>query len=146
MKLTGDAKAGAAVVRDAKGANCIRCHQFGTEGGNVGPPLTTIGLKLNKEQIYTKIFYPNSTILMEYEDWKVKTRDGDIFEGIKAEDTDDHVTIKDAGGQYHDIPKDQIASIKMLKTSIMPEGLPGAMSRQDLANLVEYLSSLKSSD
>ena len=144
--MTGDAKAGAAVPRNAQGANCIRCHQFGDEGGMVGPPLTTIGQKLSKAQIYTKLFNPNSSILMGYEDWLVKTKDGDVFEGIKAEETDEHVTIKDANGQYHDIPNDQVASKKMLKTSIMPEGLPSAMSQQDMVNLVEYLSTLRNKE
>jgi putative heme-binding domain-containing protein len=144
--MTGDAKAGAAVPRNAQGANCIRCHQFGDDGGMVGPPLTTIGQKLSKAQLYTKIFNPNSSILMGYEDWIVKTKDGDFFEGILAETTDEHVTIKDANGQYHDIPLDQVASKKMLKTSIMPEGLPLAMTQQDMVNLVEYLTTLKNKE
>lgn len=143
---TGDAKAGAAVFRNAQGANCIRCHQIGDEGGNVGPPLSTVGQKLSKPQLLQKLFNPNSSILMTYEDWLVKTKDGDIFEGILAENTDDHVTIKDANGQYHDVPTDQIATKKQLKTTIMPEGLPSAMTRQDLVNLVEYLSTLRNKE
>jgi len=144
--MTGDARAGVAVARDVRGANCIRCHQFGDDGGMVGPPLTTIGQKLSKAQIYTKIFNPNSSILMGYEDWIVKTRDGDFFEGILAETTDEHVTIKDASGQYHDVPLDQVASKKMLKTSIMPEGLASAMTQQEMVNLVEYLTTLKNQE
>jgi len=144
--LTGDAKAGAAVPRDAQGANCIRCHQFGDEGGMVGPPLTTIGQKLSKAQIYTKIFNPNSSVLMGFEDWIVKTKDGDFFEGILAETTDEHVTIKDVNGKYNDIPLDQVASKKMLKTSIMPEGLASAMTQQEMVNLVEYLSTLRNKE
>ena len=83
---------------------------------------------------------------MTYEDWVVKTKDGDVFEGILAENTDDHVTIKDANGQYHDMPADQVASKKQLKTSIMPEGLPAAMTQQDMVNLVEYLSTLRNKE
>src|SRR5690349_11312274 len=33
--MSGDPKAGAAVFRNAQGANCVRCHQIGDEGGNV---------------------------------------------------------------------------------------------------------------
>jgi hypothetical protein len=47
---------------------------------------------------------------------------------------------------YHDIPADQVASKKQLKTSIMPEGLPAAMTRQDLLNLIEYLSTLRNKE
>ena len=42
----------------------------------------------------------------------VRTRDGDVESGIKSEDTEDHVTLKDTLGQYHDIPADQIVSDK----------------------------------
>jgi putative heme-binding domain-containing protein len=141
--MAGDAKAGAQVWRNAQGANCIRCHQIGAEGGLVGPPLTTIGQKLSKAQMYAKIFDPDSYILMGYEDWMVKTRTGELIEGIKAEDTDEHVTIKDSSGQYHDIPINQVLAKKQLKTSIMPQGLAAAISRQDMVNLVEYLSTLR---
>ena len=144
--MTGDPKSGAAVFRNAQGANCIRCHQIGDEGGNVGPPLSTIGQKLSKPQLLQKLFNPNSSILMTYEDWVVKTKDGDVLEGILAENTDDHVTIKDASGQYHDVPAEQVASKKQLKTTIMPEGLPAAMTRQDLLNLIEYLSTLRNKE
>lgn len=144
--MSGDAKAGAAVFRNAQGANCVRCHQIGDEGGNVGPPLSTIGQKLSKPQLLQKLFNPNSSILMTYEDWVVKTKDGAVLEGILAENTDDHVTIKDASGQYHDVPADQVASKKQLKTSIMPEGLPSAMTRKELLDLIEYLSTLRNKE
>ena len=32
--------------RNNKGANCIKCHEIGTEGQMIGPPLTVIGGKL----------------------------------------------------------------------------------------------------
>jgi len=33
-EMTGDAKAGRAVFRDAKGPNCINCHQIETRQGD----------------------------------------------------------------------------------------------------------------
>lgn len=143
LKLTGDAKAGAVVFRDTRGAHCVTCHQIKDEGKMIGPPLTTIGEKLSKQQLYESILTPSAAILMGYENWVVKTKKGQIQDGLLVEDTDDHVTLKDTQGEYHDFPATDIA-VKVKQTvSIMPDGLTPAMTRQDLVNLVEYLASLK---
>ncbi len=143
MQLNGDSAAGELVFKNTKGANCIHCHQIGNDGNMIGPPLTVIGSKLNKGQIYEAILYPSAAILMHYETWVVKTKSGDVFSGLLTEDTPDHVSIKDSDGKYHDIQTDDIARKVMQKVSLMPEGLSEAMTQQDLVNLVEYLSARK---
>ena len=140
VEMPGDPKSGAAVYRNPKGPNCIACHQIGEEGKLVGPPLTTIGQKLSKEQMLEAILTPSASILMSFENWVVRTKDGEIKNGILTEDTDDHVTLKDAQGEFIDIPVASIALKKQLKLSLMPEGLTSAMSVQELADLVEYLT------
>lgn len=141
--LSGDAAAGEKVFRNAAGANCIKCHQLGNEGGIVGPPLTVVGQKLNKSQLYEAIFYPSAAIEMGYETWVVKTRSGEVLSGRKVEDTDDHVTILDADGKYHDVPVDQVQKKVKQNISLMPEGLTAAMTRQELVDLVEFLAQRK---
>ena len=141
--LSGDPAAGEQVFRNADGANCIRCHQLGDTGGVLGPPLTVIGAKLSKAQLYEAILYPSAAIEMGYETWVVKTRNGDVLTGRKVEDTDDHVTILNADGKYIDVPVDQVERKVQQKISLMPEGLTQAMTRQDLVNLVEFLSQRK---
>lgn len=141
--LSGDAKAGETVFRNASAANCIRCHQIGEQGGIIGPPLTVIGQKLSKAQLYESILYPSAAIEMGYETWVVKTKDGQVLTGRKVEDTDDHVTILDTDGKYHDVPVEKIDRKVQQKISLMPEGLTAAMTKQDLVNLVEFLSQRK---
>ncbi len=143
MALTGDPAAGEAVFKNAKGANCIHCHQVGEEGNMIGPPLTVIGSKLNKGQLYEAILYPSASILMHYETWVVKTKAGDVVSGLLVEDTPDHLTLKDSDGKYHDVPTDDVAKKVMQKVSLMPEGLAEAMTKPDLVNLVEFLTAHK---
>jgi putative heme-binding domain-containing protein len=138
--LKGDAASGARVFRRAEGPNCIACHQIGDEGRMVGPPLTTIGAKLSREQILEAILTPSAALLMGYENWAVRTTDGDVKTGIKVEETDDRITLKDAQGEFVDIPLDRVAEKKMLRLSMMPEDLTKSMTLQELADLVEYLS------
>ena len=143
-KLTGDPKAGAAVFRNDKGANCIKCHQIGDDGNMIGPPLTVIGGKLSKPQLYEAILYPSAAIEMGYEAWIVKTKKkSEVFAGLKVEDTPDRITIKDTDGKYHDIDRDDIAKMVKQTISLMPESLNEAMTEKDLVDLVEYLESLK---
>ena len=143
VALAGNPQAGEKVFRNTAAANCIKCHQIGAEGGIVGPPLTTIGQKLNKAQLYDAILRPSAEILMGYETWVVKTKSGDALSGRKVEDTDDHVTLLDADGKYHDIQTDQVDRKVKQSISLMPEGLSQSMTRQDLVNLVEFLSQRK---
>jgi putative heme-binding domain-containing protein len=143
VQLSGDPQAGDAVFRNPNGANCIRCHQMGDTGGVMGPPLTVIGQKLSKAQLYESIFYPSAAIEMGYETWVVKTKDGEVLTGRKVEDTDSHVTILDVDGKYHDISADKVDRKVQQKISMMPEGLSQTMTRQDLVNLVEFLAGKK---
>ena len=140
---SGSVTAGELVFRNANGANCIRCHAIGNDGGPVGPPLATIGQKLNKAQLYDAILHPSAEILMGYETWVIRTKSGDIVTGRKTEDTDDHTTLLDADGKYHDVPAAQIDRKVKQSISLMPEGLSQTMTQQELVDLVEYLSSRK---
>lgn len=142
--MKGDAKAGEAVFKNAKsGPNCIGCHQIGDDGKMIGPPLTTVGEKLSREQLCEAILTPSASILMGYELWAVKTKKGEIKTGLKKEDTDDHVTLLDNQGEYTDIPTLDVVKKTKQPISMMPEGLIGTMTRQDLVNLIEFLASRK---
>jgi len=142
-KLTGDASKGEKVFGNIAGANCIKCHQIGEVGQMIGPPLNVIGSKLSKPQLYEAILYPSAAIEMGYETWVVRTKSGDIFSGLKVEDTPDHITIKDTDAKYHDIPWTKSTERLKQTISLMPEGLSETMTKQDLVDLVEYLAARK---
>ena len=140
--LNGDAKAGAAVFRGEK-AGCIRCHQIGDEGGKIGPPLTTVGEKLSRAQLVEAVFDPSAAILMGFENWIVRTKDGNVLTGLKVEDAEDHITLLDVHGKYTDIKTEDIKSKKQDTKSIMPDGLPAAVTQKEMVDLLTYLSTLK---
>ena len=142
-QVKGDAKRGAAIYRDEKTVNCVRCHQVADEGGEIGPPMTTVGEKLTKAQLLEAIVYPSAGILMGYENWLVRTKDGEVHEGLLTSETADALSLKDSTGKYVDIDVAQVVSKKQQKVSIMPEGLHAALSQQELVDLVEYLATLK---
>ncbi len=137
--LTANVAHGKEVYKTA----CVLCHQVNGEGANYGPALSEIGSKLPKEGLLDAILYPSKGISFGFEGWEFKTKEGSTIPGIIASKTESDVTVKFPGGGTQTLKSSEIVSRKQLETSMMTEGLVETMSDQDLADLLEYLSSLK---
>jgi putative heme-binding domain-containing protein len=122
---------------------CSTCHQVNKEGNDFGPPLSEIGSKYPKEGLLTSIVKPSEGIGFGYEGWQMELKDGSSIVGIIASKTEDEIEIKLAGGNKRTIKQSEIQSKKQLDISLMPEGLYQQMEIQQLADLLEFLSSLK---
>jgi putative heme-binding domain-containing protein len=142
VEMKGDAARGKAVFANAKGANCVSCHQLGELGRQVGPPLDTIGEK-PKDVLYETILTPSAAIQHGFETWLVKTKAGKVFTGIIVDDNDEKLTLRDVQGEYQEIPTPEVAKKIHQNQSLMPEGLVATMTVQDLVDLVEFLSKQK---
>jgi len=142
VKMKGDAAKGAVMYRrDTVG--CIKCHQVNGEGVDFGPNLSEIGTKLGKDALYEAILDPSAGVSFGYEAWQIELKNGDEAYGLIISDTADEIAVKTQGGIVARYKKSDIAKREQQKLSIMPAGLQQTMSTQDLADLVEYLSSLK---
>jgi putative heme-binding domain-containing protein len=142
VKIKGNVKRGAEVFR-REAVGCAKCHQVRSEGRDVGPALSEIGSKLAREAMYEAILDPSAGISFGFEAWQVELKSGDEAYGLKASDTPDEVAIKDSNGIVTRYKRSEIASLKQMKTSMMPTGLQQTMTTQELVDLVEYLASLK---
>jgi len=142
MKMKGDAGKGSEVFRRDMVA-CIKCHQVHGEGIDVGPNLSEIGTKLGKDALYESILDPNAGISFGYEAWQVELKNGDEAFGLIVSETADEIAMKAQTGIVTKYKKAEVAKREKQKLSIMPAGLQQAMTTQELADLVEYLSSLK---
>lgn len=125
------------------GKLCMTCHKVGNEGIDFGPALTEIGTKLPKEAIYTSILEPSAGISFGFEGFEVKTKKGDTYIGMIAGETDAELSIKVPGGIVVKTSKAELDGRKKLDMSLMTPGLAGAVTEQELVDLVEYLSALK---
>jgi putative membrane-bound dehydrogenase-like protein len=117
---------------------CAQCHIYGSIGKNVGPVLTEINRK-SKEQLMNDILDPNAAADTKYINHKIEMRDGTLHIGIVDLETDDKITIKKMGGLTVTIDKEAMKSFESLGTSMMPEGLEGSMTHQDMADLLAFL-------
>ena len=57
----GDAAAGRKIFMEKPEASCVRCHKIKGEGGEVGPDLTGIIARHDREYILESILYPEQT-------------------------------------------------------------------------------------
>jgi putative heme-binding domain-containing protein len=75
----------------------------------------------------------------------VETTDGQTFIGTLRNDSADGLSIADLSGQETAIARGKVLTQIQLKTSLMPEGLEETITRQQLLDLVAWLSTLKRS-
>ncbi|WP_245576573.1 PVC-type heme-binding CxxCH protein [Flexithrix dorotheae] len=125
---------------------CAACHQVNGEGIDFGPKLSEIGSKLSKDGLYAAIIYPNEGISFGYEGFVIETKDGSKSVGYIASKTEDEIGLKQMGGMLKTFKTSEVVSIEELENSLMTSGLHLAMSKDELVDLVEYLSSLKKAE
>jgi putative heme-binding domain-containing protein len=139
----GDPARGKALFVDAKGIGCIKCHAVAGQGGAVGPDLTGIATRYSKDELIHSVLYPSAKIFSGYEPTIVATADGKVVTGIvKSEDTET-IVLEDAEAVKHTIAKKEIEERKTSDVSLMPNGLAEGLTREDFADLVGYLETLR---
>ena len=139
VRMKGKPESGAVVFNTV----CAQCHQVSGQGTNFGPALTEIGEKLGKDGLYTAILYPSAGVEHGYEGHVVRIKGGDEVVGILVGETQDELTLRIAGGLVNSYKKSDVTARRVQKESIMPEELQKGMTVQELADLVEYMTTLK---
>jgi putative heme-binding domain-containing protein len=142
VKMKGDSAAGAPIFTNAV-PGCASCHVVNGRGTELGPNLSEIGTKLGRDALFEAILDPSAGISFGFEAWSFTLKNGDEVYGLIGSETADEVAVKAVGGIITRLKKSEIASRQQSKLSIMPAGLQAAMTAQELADLVEYLVSLK---
>lgn len=120
-------------------AACATCHLHGSQGRDIGPNLTGIGQRFNRTAILDSIINPSAAITFGYEAVLIETVEGRAYSGFVIGEGDTLI-LKDIAGQQHSIPTSSIRSRTKLDQSIMPPGPSLALTAQDLADLVSYLT------
>jgi putative membrane-bound dehydrogenase-like protein len=138
----GDSARGRALFFGKK-ATCAACHTIRSEGGRVGPDLSKIGSIRTAEDLLESIVFPSASLVRGYEPYVIETRDGKVHKGIIAHDTAEVIYLRTAELAEVRIPRSAVDSIRRDRVSIMPQGLDAQLSRQELADLIAFLRSLK---
>lgn len=122
---------------------CIACHSINKGEKMKGPFMGQIGSIMNREQITESILKPNASISQGFATVTITAKGGKSYMGFVTEETATKVVLRDIGGNVTTVKASDIISRKEMKNSMMPPGLANALSYDELASLVTFLSQQK---
>ncbi len=140
--LGGNAAEGRKVFYERAEVSCLRCHKVKGDGGEVGPELTGIIGRHDREYILTSILYPNAAIAQGFETALVSLKNGVTYAGVVKSETADEIELNSPEDGLLHLKKSEIES-REKGLSGMPEGFGAVISKQDVRNLVEFLATAK---
>jgi putative membrane-bound dehydrogenase-like protein len=133
--MKGDSGRGKAVFTRA----CASCHLLEGVGHAVGPDLSALA---NRTAAYLlmEILDPNRNVDTRYLQYTAVTKRGRSFTGILAAETATSITLREQEGRQHVLLRADLEQLTSTGKSLMPEGLEKDLTKQDLADLIAYLS------
>jgi putative heme-binding domain-containing protein len=142
MNDGGDPKRGQAIYRSAA-ARCATCHKAHGQGGDAGPDLSQVGGKLDRTHLIESILDPSAEITQGYHMTVIETRSGRVFTGIVKSDSATVVTLVNVEGKHQSVAVRDIETRTVSKVSLMPEGLADPLTPGEFADLIAYLTTLR---
>jgi putative heme-binding domain-containing protein len=94
---------------------------------------------LGKPTLLMHILDPNREVPPRYFTAIATTEKDGVFAGILAEETPDSLRLLLPGGQEQLLPRSGVKKLERQNRSLMPEGIEGEWSDQDLADLLAFL-------
>ena len=140
VKTQGDPHRGEMIFR-RKDLTCLNCHAIGGAGGRVGPDMSSLGGSAQVDYLIESILEPNKKVKENYHTVVVATIDGEILSGVKLRQTDTDLILRNVDDKEISIPLEDIDEQKN-GSSIMPQGLANKLTRQELIDLVRFMSEL----
>lgn len=138
MTLKGNVAHGKKIYEE----RCISCHRAGGAGFSLGPDLVTVKTT-GKEKLLTNIIDPNREVRPEFVAYVVETREDESYVGLVVNETSASVTLRQAYGKEDTISRANIAKMQSQGQSVMPEGLEQNLTPQDMADLLDFISTVE---
>jgi putative heme-binding domain-containing protein len=139
---TGGIPTGRQVFFGRKAA-CSSCHRVENEGGKIGPDLSKVGERRNLRDLLEAVVFPSASIARGFESHAILTADGVNLTGLLVRETPESLFLRTNDQREIRLKRADVEAMKPSTISIMPAGLENTMSRQELADLLAYLQSLK---
>jgi putative heme-binding domain-containing protein len=139
-KAAGNPAAGK-LVFESKGA-CVRCHSIGRAGGSLGPDLSDVGRRRDLAYLEESLVNPAADIPIRYRSIQVITKSGQTIAGIRLNEDDVSVQLRDEQDNMRSFLKETLREIRHDQPSLMP-AYGSKLSRKEIDDVVAYLSSLR---
>ena len=124
-------------------AKCSSCHQAKPDDpGLVGPSLVDVTTRAKRDYLLESIVSPSSKIVAKYGATVLELVDGRTLSGIIASEDANELAITLADGTQTTLAVADVDQRTFSTISIMPS-MANILSVQDVADLIEFLSTLK---
>jgi len=104
--------------------------------------LTDIGRRRGSRFLEESLVKPEAEVPITYRAIRVATKSGKTVVGIRLNEDDLSVQLRDTGDNLRSFLKDNIKEIRRDQPSLMP-AYGSILSKKELVDLVAYLSSLR---
>ena len=142
--MSGDPAAGEKLFFDPESKySCNKCHALHGRGGGIGPALDRIANRRAPHYIMESIVQPSKDIDPRYEQLLVVTASGITITGLRINETNFSVQIREQNGQFHSLHKRELEDIQTLETSLMPDDIIKSMTIEQLHDLFAFLMTLE---
>ena len=136
LQLEGNATKGGEVFDRL----CISCHKTADgRGVSFGPPVASFASS-GREFILSNVIDPNREVAPQYQAFQFEFKDSESQVGMIASEDVRNVTLALPTGERMTFPRTKVKSMTGLKRSLMPEGLEQAVSVEEMADLLAYLT------
>ena len=122
---------------------CIACHGL-TRGEKLkGPFMGQIGSIMTRQQIAESVLKPSASIAQGFATVVISAKGNKSYTGFITSESADKIVMRDIGGNVFTVKSADVLSRKELKTSMMPVGMANALSYDEFASLITFLSQQK---
>ncbi len=123
---------------------CVTCHHFANDGGNIGPDLTGSASRYSVRDLAESLIEPSKVISDQYAFQEISMRDGSLVIGrVVGEDKGKYLVMTnpfapDASAQ---VAVADVVSRRDYGVSPMPPGLINMLNPEELLDLIAYIFS-----
>lgn len=125
-------------------AKCFGCHRFDGEGGSHGPDLSGLAGRFSARDLLESVIDPNKEISDQYASVEIRTLDDRIIVGRIVNLNNNEVMVNTNmldPGSTTKVDRNNIASMKQSKVSMMPAGLLDTFKEDEVLDLMAYMLS-----
>jgi putative heme-binding domain-containing protein len=119
--------------------HCALCHKHGDLGNQIGPELTGMAVH-PKHELLIHILDPNRSVEGNYRTYNVQTTDGSVVTGMMAGESKTSIELVNVQGKREVVLREDIERLSGSQKSLMPEGFESQMNRDEMRDLLEFLT------
>src|SRR5947209_12659293 len=139
---SGDAANGKTLVASK---TCLDCHRIGETGSHLGPDLSDIGTRRSPDALQRAIVFPDEDVLPEQRFVRLVTKDGSTVVGRLLKQDAFSIQLITKDDQPKSYAKSNLREHTILEKGMMPS-FAGKLTLQQIADIVNYLASLKGAE